>query len=142
MSAPAQPDMPGTTNNINEFDLSFLEKKCKDVKLDILLVVDGSGSVKKENFGRVKMLIRKLNERFHIGPNDSQIALMQFGSPTKTRIEFNLGDKNTLQEVNEGVEKMKYLKSGTSTGDALRKSREEVRIIVRLPLNIMHISSQ
>ena len=77
----------------------------------------------------MKKFIQKLNERFNIGPDKSQIAVMQFGEPVKTRIEFNLGEKNTLQEVNEGVEEMKYLRSQTATGDALRKSREEVRLL-------------
>lgn len=53
---------------------------------------------------------------------------MQFGEPIKTRIEFNLGDKKTLDQVNEGVEEMNYLRSQTATGDALRKSGEEVRL--------------
>ena len=51
---------------------------------------------------------------------------MQFGEPIKTRIEFNLGDKKTLDQVNKGVEEMNYLRSQTATGDALRKSGEEV----------------
>ena len=106
-----------------------LEVKCKNAKLDVLFVVDGSGSVKKENFAIVKNFIQKLNERFDIGEEKTQIALIQFGEPIKTRIEFNLGEKKTLKEVNQGVEEMNYLQSWTATGDALRKSRVEVRLI-------------
>ncbi|CAB4028109.1 Hypothetical predicted protein [Paramuricea clavata] len=51
---------------------------------------------------------------------------MQFGKSSETKIEFNLGEKETLQEVNQGVQGMEYLNSGTSTGDALRRSREEI----------------
>ena len=58
----------------------------------------------------------------------TQVGLMQFGSPSQTRIEFNLGDKKTLKQVNQGVEEMNYLGSLTATGDALRKSGEEVRL--------------
>jgi hypothetical protein len=54
---------------------------------------------------------------------------MQFGEPIRTRIEFNLGKKKTVEEINEGVEQMDYLiGSQTATGDALRKAREEVGI--------------
>ena len=80
-----------------------------------------------ENFAKVKEFIQQLNTRFDIGPEKTRVALMQFGISDKTRIEFNLGEKETLQEVNQGVEEMKYLNSGTATGDALRRSREEVR---------------
>jgi uncharacterized protein YegL len=93
------------------------------------LVVDGSGSVQKENFEKVKKFIQKLNTRFDIGLEKTRVALMQFGESSKTRIEFNLGEKETLQEVNQGVQGMEYLNSGTATGDALRRSREEVRFL-------------
>jgi hypothetical protein len=91
------------------------------------LVVDGSHSVQKENFAKVKEFIQHLNTRFHIGPEKTRVALMQFGEPHQTRIEFSLGEKESLHEVNKGVEEMEYLNSGTATGDALRRSREEVR---------------
>jgi hypothetical protein len=92
--------------------------------------VDGSGSVLQKNFDIVKKFIQKLNARFHIGPGKTQVALIQFGSPTTTRLEFNLGQKQTLEEVNQGVENMKYLKSWTATGFALRKGRLEVRVFI------------
>ena len=115
--------------HITVFDHRFLEAECKDTKLDILFVLDGSGSIRKVNFATMKKFIQKLNERFSVGPDESQRAAIQFGEPVKTRIEFNLGEESTLQEVNEGVEEIKYLRSQTATGDALRKSREEVRLL-------------
>ena len=90
------------------------------------MVADGSGSVRKSNFAKIKEFIQNLNARLDIGPDKTQVALMQFGAPVKTRIEFNLGDKKTLEQVNQGVEEVKYLRSQTATGDALRKSGEEV----------------
>ena len=91
------------------------------------MVVDGSGSVRKANFAKVKQFIQTLNTRFDIGPEKTRVALMQFGVSRKTKIEFSLGEKERLQEVNKGVQEMEYLNSGTATGDALRRSREEVR---------------
>jgi hypothetical protein len=78
----------------------------------------------------VKQFIQELNERFDIGPSKTQVALMQFGEPIKTRLEFNLGEKKNLEQVNQGVEEMTFLRSQTATGDALRKSREEVRVFM------------
>jgi uncharacterized protein YegL len=97
------------------------------------LVVDGSGSVQKKKFAKVKQFIQKLNTKFDIGPEKNRVALMQFGISGKTKIEFNLGEMETLQEVNQGVEEMEYLNSqGTATGDALRRSRKEVRFSCQL----------
>ena len=109
---------------------NHLAAKCDNTTLDILYVVDGSGSVQEVNFATVKKFINGLNANFDIGANKTQIALMQFGTPSRTRIEFNLGEKTTLKDVDQGVEEMKYLKSWTATGDALRKSREEVRFLL------------
>ena len=83
--------------------------------------------MRKANFAKIKEFIERLIKKFDIGPDKTRIALMQFGAADKTRIEFNLGNKNTLQEVNEGVRNMEYLHSETKTGDALRKAREEVK---------------
>ena len=80
----------------------------------------------------MKQFIQKLNARFDIGAEKTQIALIQFGEPIKTRLEFNLGEKNTLKEVNQGVEEMKYLRSQTATGDALLKSKQEVRLLISI----------
>jgi hypothetical protein len=85
----------------------------------------------------VKQFIQKLNTRFDIGPEKTRVALMQFGEPIKTRIEFSLGEKKTLQEVNQGVKEMEYLRSQTATGDALRKSRGEVRFFRSTLTNIL-----
>ena len=71
--------------------------------------------------------MERLIKKFDIGPDKTRIALMQFGAADKTKIEFNLGDKNTLEKVNEGVRNMEYLRSQTATGDALKKAREEVK---------------
>ena len=79
-------------------------------------VLDGSGSIRKANFATMKKFIQKLDERFSIGHDETQLAVIQFGKPVKTRIEFNLGEKNALQEVNEGVKEMKCLRSQTATG--------------------------
>ena len=94
------------------------------------MVVDGSRSVKKANFNKVKEFIQSLITRFVIGPDKTQVALMQFAKDANTKIEFNLADKTTLEQVNQGFEEMNFLNSyGTHTGDALRKSRIEVSYI-------------
>ena len=109
---------------------SFLDVECLNPKLDIAYVVDGSGSIRAPNFESIKLELKALNGNFDIGPDKTQIALMQFGRATDTKIEFNLGEKNTLQATNDGVDNMKWLVSvKTDTGDALKKAREQARCI-------------
>lgn len=93
-------------------------------------MVDGSGSVRDDNFNQVKQELKKLSTKFEVGPDNTQIALLQFGRASQTRIEFNLGEKNSLAAVNQGVNDMKYLSSlKTDTADALKKAREQARSI-------------
>ena len=93
------------------------------------MVVDGSGSVKQANFNKVKEFIQSLITRIDIGPDKTQVALMQFGEKGDTKIELNLGEKTTLEQVIHGVKEMEYLESaGTHTSDALCKSGKNVRL--------------
>ncbi|CAB4013885.1 collagen alpha-5(VI) chain-like, partial [Paramuricea clavata] len=103
------------------------DAECVDKKLDILYVVDGSGSIRDANFENIKLELKEMNGKFAIGPDKIQIALMQFGRTTDTKMEFKLGEKTSLQAVNEGVDNMKWLSSlKTATLDALKKAREQV----------------
>ena len=104
----------------------YLESACKDGKLDVLYVVDGSGSVRKRNFKKIKQFTQKLSGRFDIGSDKTRVAFMQFGRASKTRLEFGLGEENTLSGVNKAINRIKYLRSRTETGDALRRAREVI----------------
>ena len=51
---------------------------------------------------------------------------MQFGRASKTRLEFGLDEENALSDVNKAIDRIKYLRSRTETGDALRKAGEVI----------------
>ena len=105
----------------------ILEIECKGEKLDILYVVDGSGSVGRGNFDKVRAFLKHLTARFDIGTDETHVGLMQFGRFDVTDIAFGLGEKNSKAAVDEAIDDMKYLNSATFTGDALQKARENVR---------------
>ena len=92
----------------------------------MLYVVDGSGSVRKRNFEKIKQFTQELSGRFDIGSDKTRVAFMQFGRASKTRLEFGLGEENTLSDVNKAINRIKYLRSRTETGDALRRAREVI----------------
>jgi hypothetical protein len=109
--------------------------------LDILYLVDGSGSIRRTNFESIKHELKVLSGKFDIGPDKTQIALMQFGRATATKIEFNLGEKSTLQAVNDGVDNMSWLTSlGTATGDAIKKAGEQARFFKSFSSSLMSCS--
>ena len=90
-------------------------------------MVDGSGSVGKTNFIKVKAFLKDLTARFDIGTDETHVGLMQFGTAGATYIAFGLGEKNSNAAVDEEIDNMGYLNSATFTGDALKKARENVR---------------
>ncbi|CAI5769701.1 collagen alpha-1(XII) chain isoform X1 [Podarcis lilfordi] len=94
-----------------------LECKTK-VEADIVLLVDGSWSIGRQNFKTIRSFIGRIVEVFDIGPDKVQIALAQYsGSP---RTEWNLNAHKTKQSLMDAVANLPYKGGNTLTGDALK----------------------
>nr|XP_028578625.1 collagen alpha-1(XII) chain isoform X4 [Podarcis muralis] len=94
-----------------------LECKTK-VEADIVLLVDGSWSIGRQNFKTIRSFIGRIVEVFDIGPDKVQIALAQYsGSP---RTEWNLNAHKTKQSLMDAVTNLPYKGGNTLTGDALK----------------------
>ncbi|CAB4044973.1 Collagen alpha-5(VI) chain, partial [Paramuricea clavata] len=88
--------------------------------------MDGSGSVGKKNFEKMKDFIQELNERFTIGTNDVRVAIQEYSSPDHYVYTVQLGEGNingNIDDLNGAVSNMPYLTGGTYTGEALRRAR-------------------
>ncbi|VDO60321.1 unnamed protein product, partial [Onchocerca flexuosa] len=75
-----------TAINYEENDLA---KVCRplDRQLDLLFILDGSGSVSGNTFDTQMAMLNKIIDMIEIGPKNTQIAVMQYSS--YTRVEFN-----------------------------------------------------
>ncbi|XP_076805720.1 collagen alpha-1(XII) chain-like [Clavelina lepadiformis] len=92
--------------------------KCKNPQ-DIMLLLDGSRSVRPSNFILVKSYVKNFTRIFDkFGPEATQIGVVQFGSTITEEIRLNqYTDRNELEQA---IEDIRYKNEGTMTGEALK----------------------
>uniref|UniRef100_A0A667HHK2 Collagen alpha-5(VI) chain n=1 Tax=Lynx canadensis TaxID=61383 RepID=A0A667HHK2_LYNCA len=93
------------------------EKGCEDMKADIMFLVDSSGSIGYENFGKMKTFMKNLLAKIKIGPDKTQIGVVQFSNYNQE--EFQLNKYFAQKEIADAVDRMSYINSNTLTGSAL-----------------------
>ncbi|XP_072318227.1 collagen alpha-1(XX) chain-like, partial [Eucyclogobius newberryi] len=92
--------------------------RCKsEAAADVLFLVDGSWSIGRANFRRVRDFLEGLMVPFHIGPRHVQIGLTQYSSDPRT--EWNLNNFTQKEPLLEAVRSFRYKGGNTFTGQAL-----------------------
>ncbi|XP_028308254.1 collagen alpha-1(XX) chain isoform X2 [Gouania willdenowi] len=94
-----------------------------DAAADIMLLVDGSWSIGRTNFRRIREFLEGLMTPFHIGPNHVQIGLTQYSGDPRT--EWHLNNFTTKHQLLEAVRNFRYKGGNTFTGQALLHVMEE-----------------
>ncbi|KAH7731585.1 von Willebrand factor type A domain containing protein [Aphelenchoides avenae] len=99
-----------------------LAKVCRPVDrpLDILFLLDGSGSTTGGTFGTQVQMLRKIVDAVELGPNDTQIAVLQYAS--YTYLEFPFMSYRTREVMHDGIDKVRQKLGTTRTGKALDKA--------------------
>ncbi|XP_067433202.1 collagen alpha-6(VI) chain-like [Thunnus thynnus] len=87
-------------------------------KADIVLLVDGSGSIGSEDYENIKSFLNQTVSNFNIGPDKVQIGLVQYDSTPRT--EWHLNTHQTKQSLLEAMAKLRQPGGGTNTGEALK----------------------
>ncbi|XP_028849272.1 solute carrier family 35 member C2 [Denticeps clupeoides] len=88
-----------------------------EVQADLVLLVDGSWSIGRTNFRRVRDFLEGLVVPFHIGPDKVQIALTQYSGDPRT--EWQLNNFTSRDQLLEAVRNFRYKGGNTFTGQAL-----------------------
>lgn len=83
----------------------------------MVFLIDGSKSVRPENFELVKKWINQIVEKLDVSDRNTHVGLVQYSSAVKQ--EFPLGKHNNKKEIKDAVKKMAYMERGTMTGQAL-----------------------
>ncbi|KAK5863096.1 hypothetical protein PBY51_000152 [Eleginops maclovinus] len=94
-----------------------------DAAADIMLLVDGSWSIGRTNFRRVRDFLEGLMTPFNIGPDHIQIGLTQYSGDPRT--EWHLNNFTTKEQLLEAVRNFRYKGGNTFTGQALLHVMEE-----------------
>ncbi|TSM04846.1 Collagen alpha-1(XIV) chain [Bagarius yarrelli] len=93
------------------------------VQADLVLLVDGSWSIGRTNFKKVREFLEGLVTPFPIGPNGVQIALSQYSGDPRT--EWQLNNFTSKEQLLDAVRNFRYKGGNTFTGQALIHVLEE-----------------
>ncbi|XP_004625277.2 collagen alpha-6(VI) chain [Octodon degus] len=93
------------------------EEACKDMKADIMFLVDSSGSIGPENFSKMKAFMKNLVSKSQIGANQVQIGVVQFSDVNKE--EFPLDRFMSQDDISNAIDQMAHIGETTLTGSAL-----------------------
>lgn len=92
--------------------------------MDLVFVLDASGSVGFNNFQTTKAFAENVTNTFAIGPEDTQVGAIVFS--TIANISFLLNSSTDRSGVVEGIRDIEYTGGFTNTAGALRTLRLDV----------------
>lgn len=87
-------------------------------KADVVVVLDGSGSVGSKNFRLMKAFAKHLVGKFQVGPKNMRVGVVQYS--TRSRVEFNLNRYSKMKDVYRAIDKIRYRRGWTRTDMALK----------------------
>lgn len=101
------------------------EGACRS-KIDLSIILDGSGSVKEENFKSIlNVLANEFFPRFVIGQKETRVQLLVYSGSTYQELEYGLSDYDNLKDLQDATLAASYPNSVTFTGPAMKKAREQ-----------------
>ena len=96
-------------------------------RLDLVLVVDSSGSITEKDEGNwelVKTFLARIVDNLQVGPDRVHIGLVLFSSVASVR--FDLRQYTTAEAVKEAIRNLPHLRSTTNTAHGLELMRTAV----------------
>ncbi|PIO76208.1 von Willebrand factor type A domain protein [Teladorsagia circumcincta] len=108
-------------------DDNELVKVCRPIalRLNVLFLLDGSGSVSGPTFSMQMNMLDKIASMMNIGKNKSQIAVLQYAS--YTRLEYSFDDNQSYEELLSSLKKIRHMSGTTKTGKAMLKALDMFR---------------
>ncbi|KAJ4918471.1 hypothetical protein JOQ06_022873 [Pogonophryne albipinna] len=95
---------------------------CKSANIDLVLLIDGSKSVRPQNFELVKKFVNQVVDSLDVSEHGTRVGFVQYSS--RVRTEFPLNMYHTAAEIKAAVMKVDYMEKGTMTGLALKHMLE------------------
>ncbi|XP_050930520.1 matrilin-4 isoform X2 [Lates calcarifer] len=95
---------------------------CKSANIDLVLLIDGSKSVRPQNFELVKKFVNQVVDSLDVSAHGTRVGLVQYSS--RVRTEFPLNMYHSADEIKAAVMKVEYMEKGTMTGLALKHMLE------------------
>jgi collagen type VI alpha len=112
------------SGNLTEDDfiqrVYILEREDCSINADMFFLLDGSGSISKDNFQSMRLFVKKFVDTLNIGPENNQVGMIVFGN--EADVAFHLATYNNTNDVVDAIMKYPYPNDAfTNTADALCK---------------------
>ncbi|XP_056316534.1 matrilin-4 isoform X9 [Danio aesculapii] len=91
---------------------------CRTSNIDLVLLIDGSKSVRPQNFELVKQFVNQVVDQLDVSAKGTRVGLVQYSS--RVRTEFPLSMYHSKDEIKKAVMNVEYMEKGTMTGLALK----------------------
>ena len=106
--------------------MSWLVLECSGCSslLDLVLVLDASGSVQRERMHYVREFAEEVVMKMDVGPTATRVGGVYFSDAAV--VEFTLDQYTTKQDVIQGIRNIPYVGGRTNLADAQRKARTGV----------------
>ncbi|XP_041112857.1 matrilin-4-like isoform X2 [Polyodon spathula] len=91
---------------------------CRSANIDLVLIIDGSKSVRPQNFELVKKFVNQVVDSLDVSASGTRVGLVQYSS--RVRTEFPLSQYQSAEDIKAAVLGVHYMEKGTMTGLALK----------------------
>ncbi|PAV62263.1 hypothetical protein WR25_09367 [Diploscapter pachys] len=114
----------GTGNQPNGLIDSELVQECTANKsVDLLLILDGSGSIGDETFKSQVSFAMSLAQRLNVSDSGSHLAVIQYAE--FPRLEFGLDQYTHPTQLEWAIQRINYMSGATNTGKSLKLAIEK-----------------
>lgn len=113
-------------NNFDSLNLIKLElvreicspEACKNLRADVLFLVDSSGSIEPDDFRKMKDFMMMMVKQSDVGLEKVQFGVLQFS--TQQKEEFSLNQYSRKSDILSAIPAIRQMHGGTLTGQALQ----------------------
>lgn len=96
----------------------------EDCQIDIGFILDESGSIGNRNFQTMLGFVKNVTDKFVIGPQAVEVAVVTFDSYASTA--FGFGSYTSHANLHRAIDDVSYKGGGTNTAEGIRLARESV----------------
>ncbi|KAK3106820.1 hypothetical protein FSP39_000499 [Pinctada imbricata] len=111
-------------NKVNEYNgkVQNMPKPSCSKAVDLVFVMDESGSVGYSNFRKMKYFLSNLTEKMDIGPKAFQVGTVKFNG--RARTVFNLTEYHTKSKLQDALKDIRYYGGLTNIGKGIEEAEE------------------
>ena len=95
------------------FNIFYSIAACPFKPVDLVFVLDGSGSEGSANFNKQLQFVENITKQFEIGENNTRVSLVSFG--TRIHNEFYLNQYYNKTVLLSRIAKAQYINGETNT---------------------------